>query len=430
MADKKINFELSAMKRWFSTIIICFMMLSVIVTAQTTREEFLSNIQRAGGIYHSYEFNQTQATPAPQGYKPFYISHYGRHGSRWLSSAKYYHQPEEVFREAYQANKLTDLGAGVYNRLKIIAADADMRYGELSPLGVVEQKNIAERMFRSFPGVFSSKKGRSCNIYSRSTVVPRCIMSMAAHNERLKELNPKIAIIREASNKNSYLNTEYNTAGNEVIDDGCRDFLKKHFNAQTFLTTLFADTLYIKEHIKDPVVFIYDIFQIAGDLQDLNHIRMDLFDIFSREDIFTLWQTMNIKRYYDFTNQDARESAKGLLKNILNCADSAITHGKISADLRFGHDSYLTALLALMDINELYNQKPEPASIYKVWSDFKVTPMAANLQLVFYRNAKTGDVIVKILHCEQEAKIPVPTDMAPYYHWKDVKNYYWKIIGA
>ena len=29
-------------------------------------------------------------TPAPQGKKPFYISHYGRHGSRYLSNRKGY----------------------------------------------------------------------------------------------------------------------------------------------------------------------------------------------------------------------------------------------------------------------------------------------------------------------------------------------------
>ena len=38
------------------------------------------NIQRAGINTHCYEFAPIHDTKAPKGYKPFYISHYGRHG--------------------------------------------------------------------------------------------------------------------------------------------------------------------------------------------------------------------------------------------------------------------------------------------------------------------------------------------------------------
>ena len=51
--------------------------------AQTAREQIAAVPERAGGIYHSYEYRPAAAAPAPDGYTPFYISHYGRHGSRW-----------------------------------------------------------------------------------------------------------------------------------------------------------------------------------------------------------------------------------------------------------------------------------------------------------------------------------------------------------
>ena len=40
------------------------------------------NMDRAAGLFHSYEGVEGPQTPAPCGYKPFYVSHYGRHGSR------------------------------------------------------------------------------------------------------------------------------------------------------------------------------------------------------------------------------------------------------------------------------------------------------------------------------------------------------------
>ena len=61
---------------------------------------------------------------------------------------------------------------------------------------------------------------------------------------------------------------------------------------------------------------------------------------------------------------------------------------------------------------------------YRVWSDYIVSPMAANVQWIFFRNDDSDDVLVKFLVNEKEASIPIPTDVAPYYHWRDVERFY------
>jgi hypothetical protein len=38
-------------------------------------------------------------------------------------------------------------------------------------------------------------------------------------------------------------------------------------------------------------------------------------------------------------------------------------------------------------------------------------------------------VIVKVLHNEKEAEIPVATDIPAFYHWKDFKAYYERKLG-
>ena len=40
--------------------------------------------EKYGGVYYAYQAPKVKYTPVPKGYKPFYISHYGRHGSRWM----------------------------------------------------------------------------------------------------------------------------------------------------------------------------------------------------------------------------------------------------------------------------------------------------------------------------------------------------------
>ena len=49
--------------------------------AQATKEETLTDLNRTGGVYYAYPVPEKKLTPAPKGYKPVYVSHFGRHGS-------------------------------------------------------------------------------------------------------------------------------------------------------------------------------------------------------------------------------------------------------------------------------------------------------------------------------------------------------------
>ncbi len=95
-------------------------------------------------------------------------------------------------------------------------------------------------------------------------------------------------------------------------------------------------------------------------------------------------------------------SAISLWQRIETEADAAIARGGTGADLRFGHDSNLYRLMTLMGIKlrgENFNYMDE------------ILPMAANLQMVFYRNAQ-GDVIVQLLHNEHSLG---------FKSWKELK---------
>ena len=190
------------MKRQTILLLLSVLLLSGGAAAQSTKEQTLEDLNRTAAFYYCYENHpRAAATPAPEGYEPFYISHYGRHGSRWHASESVYENPRAKLRKAAEAGKLTPLGEEALRRIEVVADDALHRYGDLSPRGVREHRGIAERMYCSFPEIFSTSDGRLCRIRARSTLVPRCMLSMAAANERLKELNPAIDITREASKR-------------------------------------------------------------------------------------------------------------------------------------------------------------------------------------------------------------------------------------
>ena len=66
------------------------LLVCVGATAQITKKELYRDIDRAGANYYPYPGPaQKVLTPAPAGYDPFYISHFGRHGSRYMEDNEY-----------------------------------------------------------------------------------------------------------------------------------------------------------------------------------------------------------------------------------------------------------------------------------------------------------------------------------------------------
>ena len=405
------------------------------VSAQTTFEEISADLNKAGGVYLAYPKVEAKQTPAPKGYKPFYVSHYGRHGSRYLLGDRDYLWIIQLMQKADSVNGLTPLGKDVLKRLTLVWQEVQGRAGDLTPLGVRQHQGIAERMTKNFPEVFRGKR----SVSARSTVVYRCAMSMAAFGDRLKGLNPQLDISYEMSEKYmSYLN--YHTDRSNAFTHGekgpwveeYRKFEEQQVKPDRLVNTLFSNADFIRCEV-NPNNLMWGLYWIAVDMQDIE-TPVSFYDIFTAREMFDLWQCVNYRFYIGNANPLASKgivmaNAKSLVENIIESADAAIKDHSIAATLRFGHDGNVIPLLALLQIENFDVAVAGPSEVYKYWCDFKATPMASNVQIVFFENKK-GDVLVKLLHNEKEVHIPVKTDNWPYYHWNEVRDYYQKRLAG
>lgn len=405
------------------------------VNAQTTFEEISADLNKAGGVYLAYPKVEAKQTPAPKGYKPFYVSHYGRHGSRYLLGDGDYQWIIQLMTKADAVNGLTPLGKDVLQRLQLVWKETEGHGGDLTPLGVRQHQGIAERMSKNFPEVFRGKR----HVSARSTVVYRCAMSMVAFGDRLKGLNPQLDINYEMSEKYmSYLN--YHTDRSNAFTHGekgpwveeYRKFEAAQVQPDRLVNSLFSNADFIRCEV-NPANLMWGLYWIAVDMQDIE-TPLSFYDIFTAQEMFDLWQCVNYRFYICNANPLASKglvmaNAKTLVENIIESADSAMKNRSIAATLRFGHDGNVIPLLALLQIENFDVAVAGPAEVYKHWCDFKATPMASNVQLVFFEN-KNRDVLVKFLHNEKEVHIPVKTDIWPYYHWNEVKEYYQKRLSA
>lgn len=113
-----------------------------------------------------------------------------------------------------------------------------------------------------------------------------------------------------------------------------------------------------------------------------------------------------------------------LLKDFLDQADAMIESGGSGLRLRFGHDSVVLPFAYVLGFPEATGATTDMENLHTQFSIFRLIPMGANIQLVFFRKAKSKDILVKFLMNENETSVPVKTDCYPYYHWSDVKKYY------
>ena len=400
------------------------------LSAQTTREDMAADLNKTGGVYYAYPTTVADNTPAPKGYKPFHVSHYGRHGSRYLISDNDYLRVSRLVNKADSMGALTALGKDLKNRVDSLLVEASGRGGDLSPLGRRQHRSIANHLITNYPEVFTAKS----SITARSTLVPRCILSMASFCESLKEVNPKLTIDMESSNR--YMNYLCHSTSESDSFNGkngwwnevYRKFKEKNTNSDRLVNSIFRKE-FIEKYV-NPDDFMWDIYWLASDAQNTEE-KIDFYDLFTADGVIDLWQCFNASFYARHSNYEPAEgkhlnNARNLLNNIIVTADEAIISNEPSAALRFGHDGNIVPLAALMHIENCDSMMSNKDEFYKGWCDWYVAPMGANIQLILFRNAKdkTAPVLVKILHNEKEVHIPVATDNWPYYKWEDVKNFY------
>jgi len=377
---------------------------------------------------------QLKLTPAPNRKAPFYISHYGRHGSRYHNKQETYEIPYQMLAAADSLGKLTPLGRDVMHRLDVIRHNAYGLWGELTDLGARQQQDIMRRMVERFPEVFRD----SVSVDARSTMSTRCILSMEYAMLQLSKMRPHLNIHHNATQRDMYyLNSHPKLSFSSMIDSVTKvkydAFAKKYEKNDRLMSELFNDMDYVHQQV-DEGKLNYFLFKVASNIQSTDVRRtITLYDLFTDEEAYNNWKKENAWWYISFgasTNNGGKQpfSQSVLLRRIIEQADSCIRLPQPSAQLRYGHDTVLLPLVCLLDING-YGMTVEnlEALDRKHWANYKIFPMASNLQLVFYReNPADEDVLVKVLLNENEATLPLKSVYDVYYRWSDFRDFYLK----
>lgn len=332
-----------------------------------------------------------------------------------------------ILREAAQRNQLTADGKRALEIIESLAAEAEGRYGELTPKGAQQHRELIRRMYANYPQVFSN----GTHVDARSTYKTRAFLSMAAACVELKGLNPELIITTDASEHDAYYIKYKNPAYEEMhlgnADSVYRAADSVYVHPQRLMKQLFVEP----DSIKDPVQLMEDLFELDG-ISQSSYQQEDLSFLFTPRERYDLWQRNNFEWYYEkgaspLSGSCMYKLERNLLKNFIETADTVIASKKNGVTLRYGHDTNLAPLAALMGINKLTCATTDWQKIADTYRTYRIIPMCGNIQLIFFRKPGNDDILVKILLNEREVTLPVDTDITPYYHWKDVCNYWEQI---
>jgi hypothetical protein len=411
------------MKRLYTLLLV---LLPLALSAQTARESLMADIQenifRAGMNMDPYEYIPGPQTPAPKGYKPFYISHYGRHGSRSNWGGKPYADISARYHRAFDAGLLTAEGKAAMEQIDELIRLHDNMDGRLTYLGTQEHRQIARRMYQNYKPVFhnGSKK-----ITARSSTVQRVIVSMAAFTGELMEQEKGLDIHWDTGEElMKILSTDSNRAARDSVKKiQARQALENMPDTAAFLQRIFTDPAAARPLTGNPVSLMQQTFNMAVGCAAFE-LDDRLFRLFSWDELYAYQQSLAMSFYLRQCNSiefgdERMKVLDPLMHDIIEKADAAIATGEYAADLRFGHDYQLLALssrLGLKGVAERLDQET-----CKDWPGWRYTPFAGNVQLIFYKDKK-GNVLVKPLLNERETPI-IGLEGFPYYKWEDVKAY-------
>ena len=431
---KMEQFNRFFVQRLACAFIGCLLLMgAVTATGQTIAQELIADPNRAAGSFYALPVGKMpKDTPAPKGKKPFYINHYGCPGSYYRETESIYEAPYAVFAKADSLGKLTKLGHDVKMRLDLLRRDSKDRIGELTTKGAQQIRDLTRQMVLRFPDMFTENGYYS----SRSIVQNNCLLSVEEAMVQLSSMLQCPQINLTASHKEDRFMDPQDKVLEGLRWDSLTQarydrFLALNTGNARLMESLFTDQNFLIEQV-DPEVLSRQLFVLAGSIQhtDLaDHVT--LYDLFTPAEIQGHWKKLNAKYYIQngackLNGGTQPFMQRSTLRNMIHMGDSMINRTIPVAHIRYTNENVVMALACLMELDNCGLQTDNLDALGDMgWVTYRIAPLGGSIMMIHYRSEQGDpDVLVKVLLNGQEARLPIETDCAPYYHWEDVKRYY------
>lgn len=390
-----------------------------------------------------------EVADAPRGYEPFYISHFGRHGSRYELGSKAQKRLLVTLEKADSLNLLTDVGKQALGYVREAYNKQQGNNGQLSTLGAKQLREMGARTAQNFPEVF--RNGGVIN--ARSSDRQRCKDSRENFVKSLCEAYPALKVENSSTEQDMLIMRPLERRDKSLYTEEMADAHRTHARRGDWRKLRkewgdeqdFTSALRVITH--SPEQFLAATkshsFHFMHRLFSILHFALN-FEVGSDEflsQIYTDEQRYTMYLFSSFANvcyygseghpyMDLRQACmRPLIEDIISYGDKAIKgeNGDTVAHLRFSHDTYFIPLVIALGYDGYipkYMERDIVGAATSVNYSMMI-PMGASFQMVFYRN-KRGNVLVRTLINERDATLPIKSSTAPFYRWEELREYFQK----
>ena len=395
---------------------------------QWAKQDVLSEASRWGGTFGLYPEGQPLPPRPPKGYKPFYLSHMGRHGSRFVDGSDFYPGMYRIWKTADEKGYLTPEGKRFFEAYAQVYPRMLYHEGILTMKGQRQHRQIAGQIYRNYPEIF---RGQT-QLVALSTESSRVIVSMLCCLDELSDLDRDLTVLVDYGRPyysmlipESHSNPNYKPMEpftKEAIGK-YEQFAKAVFDEEAVIGRWFTST---EDIGLDRESFMYDMMQLVSDCSNLDFaVPEALTDVFTPEERYAIWRVQNYSDYM-YTGVAPGVDRRRFLemsvaaKDIIDRFEEDQENG-ISIRMRFSHDTALAPLISYLGVNGMDAMIDNPYDVEKVWRSYDI-PMACNFQLVFFRSRRAPDeILVQALLNGFCATLPLPEVAPGFYRWCDFK---------
>lgn len=367
----------------------------------------LHNINAAGyqelpaildGSMHLYDFSAVEPSVIPDSLTPVQVCYIARHGARYLTSENKISAVEKILNKAKSAGSLTRLGEECLQLMGEVRRSTSGRWGMLTEIGIEQERRLGQQMAQMYPGLFSSENSR---IEAVSSYVPRVVETMDNFIVPVIEKNTGLFVSASSGRVYDYLTRFFavNPAYNEWRHSGeWREVYDKFVNdsiplgpAQRLTGTRSVLTQ------KEQKQLAYDLYKVLQGLRAMN-LPAPSTKWMTEDEYRLCWQATNIEKYFQYSLSSLSaipaRGASDVLLALLNQMTLMEGYREKAAPQPaslyciFGHAETLLPVFSLLGIEGTVALPLDYSNLQDEWNDAILTPLAANLEIIFCRSEK------------------------------------------
>ncbi|MBD5206188.1 MAG: histidine phosphatase family protein [Bacteroidales bacterium] len=367
----------------------------------------------------------------PDSLRPVYATYVSRHGARYLSGPGKTEKLEKLLQNGVNNGNLSETGEAFFCLLKETISANTGNWGDLSPLGIEEQKIMGRRIF----GLLSPLHQGAPDVKAISSYVPRCVMTMYEFTGELLRHNDSISVATDEGHQyNSLLccfiadkeYAEYRKNGDwkHVYND----FLQSHVSASP-ARRLFSSTDLSDKELREYTMDMYQVLKgnrAAG-------LPAPTTQWMSEKEYEGCWEADNLAHYLRnsvnaLTSLPAVASAP-LAFRLIRDIDKAATQLEPQPVMNgyFGHAETLLPLLSLLKIQGCFALPLNYESLSTEWKVQNITPLGANIFIML----SVGPSGQKYASIQLNGRTVSPISGKPeFVEWRQLRQYWLDILSG